>query len=586
MKRKPLLHIFLLTSFLITLFNLHNPIESLASTSKKITLIVDSRQIYSGNSMSLAQAPTQIKDGVTYVPLRALGDIIGATTSYDAKTKNVTLLKDGKRLQLRIDSQLYTFNYGQKKFPIGKPFLDGNTTMLPLRTIAEHFDAIVTPRLSEKKIDVVFQTKTDSKPIVVIPAQPSFTTDKSEYKIGEKIHYYDTSTAGTYKLVKRTWHNNEPAFFTSGPKQIRLEVEDASGQKRSFVDTIYVTNEVLYTREEFNLMHADVGTKITINGLNVLEFDAIDFQFEDKPYQLIRSNSPEQITREGIYYMDEVKGDARLFIHHQSARSTGSKLYVVAENKSNTDSYVHKTNVSIAGPSKYPSFTGKESVSRYLSNLGLYKNAPVIQVPAGSKALLFPELSNKTMKFQDTVTMYADIFATTELSIKIIALDAPNHLNDVYPFLKNVEAERDGIHVRGTFPNSNRDITIDDRLGTTRQRLLLGDGQVDSYSEGTDNLTGLAETNYGNYGQLYTIRLKDVAPQTTIVFNGRGGAYSGAAIVNGRVIRLPNDGVLEERHDGVVLHRTKNRAEEVVIQFTPASASNLPVNLLFYPGDR
>lgn len=583
MNRKYFLLVSLITSLMFTVLFVHNFTISQASTSKKVTLIINTRQIYEGNKMTLAQAPTQVKNGVTYVPLRALGDIIGATTTYDAKTKEVTLSKNGNRLQLKPDAQGYSFNFEKKTFPIGKPFIDKQTTMLPLRTISEHFKATVTPKLSENKIEIVFNQELES--FVAEPPKPSFTTDKTEYKIGESIQYSDTTTAGTYKITKRKWINNEPAFFTSGPKQITLEVEDASGQIRRVTQTINITTEILYTREEYNIMHAKIGDKITIDGSAVLGFDAIKYTTEDKPFTLVRSNSPERINQEGIYYKDDIDGSARILIHQQNERAAGAKMYIVAENKGATDSYIHYQNVSIAGPSPYPSFTGKEAVTSYLSNLR-NTNIPSVRIPAGSKTILFPELSNKSMKKNEVLTMYADIYATSEVTMKIIALDATNQINDVYPFLQDVQAVRDGKHTRGTFPTGNRDLVINEPIGFKKgERLLFGDGKNDPYILGTDKTSGLEEVNYGNRGVFYTIRLNEVAPNTTIVFNGRGGTYSGAIAVNGRVIRLPDQGVLSTTNDGVVLHRTGNGVEEVVIQFIPASGSNLPINLLFYPRD-
>lgn len=583
MKRKFFLLVPLIASLLFTVLFVQNPSISQASTSKKITLLVNTRQIYEGSNMTLAQAPTQIKNGVTYVPLRALGDIIGATTTYDAKTKDIVLTKNGNRLQLKPNSQTYSFNYETKTFPIGKPFLDKQTTMLPLRTIVEHFQATVTPKLAEGKIEIVFNE--NEAPFVPVPAQPSFTTDKSEYKIGESIQYFDTSISGSYKITKRKWINNEPAFFTAGPKQITLEVEDASGKVERATKTIYITNEVLYTREEYNIMHAKIGDKISLDGSSVLGFKAIGYTTNDKPLTLIRSNSPERINQEGIYYKDEIDGSARILIHQQNDRAAGAKMYIVAENKGTTDSYIHYQNTGLAGPSPYPSFTGKESVSSYLSGLGQSANVPTVRIPAGSKAILFPELSNKTMKRNDTITMYADIYSTSEVTLKIIALDATNHINDVYPFLQDVEAVRDGKHTRGTFPTGNREIVIREPVGFTKERLLFGDGKNDPYILGTDKMSGLEEINYGNRGVVYTMRLNEVAPNTTIIFNGRGGTYSGAIRVNGKVIRLPDQGVLSTPDDGVVLHRTKNQVEEIVIELIPASGSNLPLNLLFYPRD-
>ncbi|KAB2330749.1 copper amine oxidase N-terminal domain-containing protein [Cytobacillus depressus] len=488
MKRRRLFHILMLSLLFSTPLLVHNPIISHAETTKKITLLVNTRQIYSDNKVTYAQAPIQIKHGVTYVPLRALGDVIGATTVYDSKTKNVTLTKDGKSLRLKVNSKVYSFDNKEKTFPIGMPFLDKQTTMLPLRTIAEHFGATVTPKLAENKIEVIF--------------------------------------------------NIEPS----------------------------------------------IGNIMMINGREVLNFDSVNPIVDDKQFTLIRNNSPEQITQEGIYYKDKINGDARILVHQQNSLSEGAKMYVIAENKGDTDSYVTLRNIGLGGPNPYTAFTGKESVGQYLSNFHRGIDMPSVRIPAGSKKVLIPELSDKVLRPKDVITMYADIFASSEVSLEIIALKESSLLDKVYPSLQDIL--RDGKHTRGTFSTGNREISVSEELGAKKQRLLIGDGEVDPYIQGVDKMTGLEEINYGNRGMLYKIHLKKVAPNTTIVFNGRGGSYAGSIAVNENVIRLPDQGVLSSSNEGVVLYRTKNIAEEVLIYFIPASGSDLPVNLLFYPLDK
>jgi hypothetical protein len=81
---------------------------------------------------------------------------------------------------------------------------------------------------------------------------------------------------------------------------------------------------------------------------------------------------------------------------------------------------------------------------------------------------------------------------------------------------------------------------------------------------------------------LYRLKL-EVAPRTLISLNARGGHYTGAFVVNGRVVEVTKGSILKNQEEACVLYRTGNRAETVEIVFTPASGSNLPIALLFEP---
>lgn len=98
--------------------------------------------------------------------------------------------------------------------------------------------------------DPYSQTITVTRPHT--PPVASFRTDKTTYKMGEPIKYDDLSTDEEDTELKREWVNKQPAFFEPGEKTITLKVKNKYGLTAEVSQTISVTDEVLYTFDDFN----------------------------------------------------------------------------------------------------------------------------------------------------------------------------------------------------------------------------------------------------------------------------------------------------------------------------------------------
>ena len=77
-----------------------------------------------------------IKAGRTYVPVRYLGDALGATTTWDAATKTVTVTKGDKTVILVIGSTIAKINGADVQMDVAPEIVNGRT-MLPARWVAE-----------------------------------------------------------------------------------------------------------------------------------------------------------------------------------------------------------------------------------------------------------------------------------------------------------------------------------------------------------------------------------------------------------------------------------------------------------------
>ncbi|MGI6145715.1 MAG: stalk domain-containing protein, partial [Peptococcia bacterium] len=108
----------------------------------EIVFKIDSKIAYYGKTqVNLDTAPT-ILENFTVVPLRALGDALGAETQYEDATRTVTVKYQDKEIVFYIDSKLVKVNNEWKVIDIAATLIN-NRVMIPARFVSESFGAAV-----------------------------------------------------------------------------------------------------------------------------------------------------------------------------------------------------------------------------------------------------------------------------------------------------------------------------------------------------------------------------------------------------------------------------------------------------------
>ena len=104
----------------------------------------------------IAAAPI-IKDGRTFVPFRALAEAFGANVEWVEASQSVVAELNGVKVVMVIGANEYTVN-GVAKTADVAPFINGASTMVPVRFVAEAFGINVTPIYAENGAvaDVLF----------------------------------------------------------------------------------------------------------------------------------------------------------------------------------------------------------------------------------------------------------------------------------------------------------------------------------------------------------------------------------------------------------------------------------------------
>lgn len=107
-----------------------------AEVGKSASFYIGSTIMNMSGSNIIMDAAPYIKAGRTYVPVRYLGDALGATTAWDAATQTVTVTKGDKNVVLVIGSKTAKVNGADVAMDVA-PEITGGRTMLPARYVAE-----------------------------------------------------------------------------------------------------------------------------------------------------------------------------------------------------------------------------------------------------------------------------------------------------------------------------------------------------------------------------------------------------------------------------------------------------------------
>ncbi|MBB3109148.1 PKD repeat protein [Paenibacillus phyllosphaerae] len=561
--------------------------EAVVTTSLHVFRFKDGRKTITqdGKAVTAPLAPYS-QNGSFMVPIRTW------STLTDSK-----LALTGKTISLTWSTQpTADFSVQPEKIYAGETFVtyvDRSTTTTGTPYVAERWEGKmdVFPQAGTYTITRVVQDSSGvwSDPYsvtiqVLAPNQApvaDFSTEQETYRIGEQVIYTDLSYDDENAIVKRTWSGKEDVFFEAGVKTVQLEVEDSHGLKGTVVKTITVTDEVLYTKNEYDMLFTEQGKKYTINGASVLNYPVISYTYQSNMAQMVRSNSPETLITEGIAYDDMLSGEVSFMFHHLNKIGYPVKIYLLATNKSGVVANVSTGASGIGGPDVYISNTGKLSTARYLQAIADNKAPTVTTIRPNQTVILYQDLNKVPVKPEQTVTAYVDLNSDQELHYQVVVVAADKDPIALLPSLTLMD--RYDIHTRGTFYNASRTIDITEPLGSTPSRLVLGDGKNDPYLIGMDAVTGKNEVNVGNFGVMYKMTLNHVAPNTLIALNPRGGHYAGAFLVNGKLVYVTKDSILKDNTEAAVLYRTGSTEESVELVFTIAAGGNLPLAMLFLP---
>ncbi|MEO3944999.1 stalk domain-containing protein [Gorillibacterium sp. CAU 1737] len=522
------------------------------------------------------------KSGVTMIPVRAWANATGSQLAASGKTITLSWGQKKATADFVVNPKVIyatqtAVSYDSKSINPSR-ILDerwsGNETVFPeagIYTVTrEVYD--MTGGWSQP-YTVTFEVRPPNQPPVAY-----FETNKTTYQIGEPVTLTDMSTDDEDAITKTEWTNNNPAFFEEGEHLITLRVTDKHGLSSDYSRIVTVTSDVMYTKDEFNLMFTPVGKKFDIVGSSVLKMTDVPYQYSDTERVLMISDSPEKIMEPGILYSDSQEGNLSMFIYHESGIQQPLRIFLAATNEGKTTETVTLGATGKAGPNPVGAYTGKVAAARYFENRLTGTETETVLKPGETK-IIMPSIGSVALNYKDVLSIHADLHTTSPVRLTAFVIKDGDDPLKTLPTLKALP--RDG-HVRGTFMGADRTFYVKQTLGEVADRILYGDNKRDPYMFGVDMLTDRIENSGGNYGILYRAKLK-VKANTMIAMNARGGLFAGVTEVNGKVVSVTDESMLTNPNQVCVLYRTGNQDEDVEITFMTGLGSNLPVNLLFLP---
>jgi PKD repeat protein len=532
-----------------------------------------------------------LKEGTTMVPLRFFSETLGANVKW--QKGEILISHQDKQLTLWPGKKEGRVNGKTPFFLTRAPENIKGVVLVPLKNIANFFGAEVSYLAAEKNITVTYTKKAPLPPEEIsppnLPPVASFSVDKQVVKQGETVNYQDKSFDPDGDLiVTYNWQGKKRAFFTPGEHKVSLRVKDEKGSwSEPYELFIKVTDEVLCSELNYHLQNPLPGDVVNLdpanNPLNFPEIEVSGRQEED--VTLLRSNSPEVIKQPGILYQDKAEGMVRLLYHHKNGCPEKISVYALVYNENAWPVKLRILKKGYGGPSVGDLGVGGRGVARYLNSAteDWLEIAPgqILALNDTQGTIMLPEQSIIGLIDLETKEPLTFIFAAAIVSRKEIELvgaygNTPLHL--LLPAL-----ERD-VHGRGTFSKANRQLTVV-FSGNKSKKLVIADGEKDKYLVGVDALNyNLAETNKGNYGVVYKIRVR-ANSAVGVFLNPRGGIFSGA--VKGKdqkvfLVPLEQERFLRPKDTAAMLG-VIDEGEEGEFTFMPPCSSSLPVYFLFIP---
>ncbi|MCR4435166.1 MAG: stalk domain-containing protein [Clostridiales bacterium] len=291
-----------------------NKLESqLKGLKKQLMCFVNGEELSS-------DVPPVIKYGRTLVPVRALTTALGAEVKWDPQTHVVTIIKDGKVIELTLGSNVIKINGKETTIEVPAENMN-NRIVVPIRFIAENFNQKVEWDEETGSIIIIRDGEDDSTP-------PSTDTNPSAVSVNDST----TGTgSGQFEYVGDWSYGYQTGAYNN--------------------DNHWSVSEDAYYRVRFN------GTQIKLYGAKDPGFGIAAVSIDNKAETMVDLYSPTRSDNVLLYTSPVLTSGE----HIVKVRVTGEK------NNQSSSSYINADRVEIISAAASDSSTnlalGKEGVS-------------------------------------------------------------------------------------------------------------------------------------------------------------------------------------------------------------------------------
>jgi hypothetical protein len=356
------------------------------------------------------------------------------------------------------------------------------------------------------------------------------------------------------------------------------------------------------------LRSAGSGQTILINDFDMNALPCLDWstQVADGP-QYVFSDDPEYFrVEEAVGMRERVQpGVVRIYIYHVNGmEKTTKKIATMIENLGSAPMTVRLLRYASMGPSLEYHNIGKGGLEQFFNSVPEETGRTVAP---NAMIAIDEKMAAASVQFDELVHGWyeVEIDQPAEISTVMTDLDVPFEMAARRQPVQPSKHMGEGAG-RGIFTTSNMDVTvnagqaIDTANGAVR--LVLADGEKDPWIEGMDNSRGAVARLAGNYGVLYSIRMKvkstDGRGLAVVVWNPRSHEmYCGGLAVVVRISdgELPGGVVIAPSDRERIAHAPEaalvqrfapvaaGEEREIEIVYSPPGASCLPMPIVFIP---
>ncbi|CAG7630014.1 hypothetical protein PAESOLCIP111_03158 [Paenibacillus solanacearum] len=248
--------------------------------AEAIVLTLNERVAVVRNAEVTLDAPPVLVRDTTMVPLRFIGESLGAKIAWDAATKNITLTNGTDRIALKLDQTYATIN-GKRVLLEQPAVLMGDTTMVPLRFIAEAI-----------KLDVAFDADRQS---ITLTGQGTGSGPSPRKKLGQPTVENLTQQLVQYKGGTHLINNRLTYEVTAQSEILSIAAADAN--------QVYILKKIVSGSNAYQLLKWN-GKDGTIAPEAAFDFDEkLSFDYLDR-YNLKSSMDYRYIVPQKLYYDD------------------------------------------------------------------------------------------------------------------------------------------------------------------------------------------------------------------------------------------------------------------------------------------
>ncbi|MGE7690621.1 copper amine oxidase N-terminal domain-containing protein [Lysinibacillus sp. NPDC097214] len=569
--------------------------------------------------------PVLNKSDYLFLPMRALYEAVGASVDWKKETLTASAIRNGKLVNLTVNSK-YALVDGQKVPMVVAPFMYKDRTYMPLRFVSENFGGNVNWNPTTQTVDIslsdgpgkpqgdpyILHINNErivmNDPIIVkqsrtyIPA--NYIYDNLEDSSGTLLpdKSFELQIAGVSFLFKENSNQvlvndevvtlEEKPFMQNGKMYVPISfIVNTLGGNLRYIENkrelyLYVY-QYMYTSSFLEKSYGATSRPINVPSAR-LEGDR-DLLISDNPETLTSKLIP---TSNATLSQYQVKATAatnkhRVFGWHYNTLGTDVQIGITVQNTSSTESIEvidSKGTSQQTGNSWVGHDIGLTIADATFNNKFKKSSSKGIVIAPGETKVIesYGLLRDYIIGFLHELDIQAVNGGTPEYTIRTVLTKNNSNLTSILsdPVPIDVSAK----HPRGAWTSSTilADLpayTVD----SPEVGYSISNDRTDNLLTAENSLSQIngAIGNPGHFGMNYKVSIPLVnqtgnAKTIKLKLAGRGGIYSGAVKVNGKVYLVPTLRVGTEYVE-LPDYEMKGSSETIELEFMHAGGVNLPV---------